>query len=267
MSEARSEIAKETVIVNLPLWLERWPAILALATTMDVVMSAANMLGYFSVLGHHFIGILSASDYITSSIEWAPVVFPASIISVSIVTIMNKYANRRAKADSRAITILILFICSSTGLLFIVLWVFFEHSYQLFIVNVLSEIGLFATFLPGVLFSNALSRVSRNSRVFIISIIPTIAILAMAGGLQAERDIASGTNYNLIQLTDGQNEYGVILRTVDRGVIFRETISETIGFIRWEQIRRLETRYPHLSSNSASCDLLKINCRKVENRE
>jgi len=221
-------------------YIELASRIAAVASTAAIICAGAYELGYLFLIGVHFMGAASITDFFARALELFPIlaVMPAMMFLVYIGT-----ARFRRPTSTEEIVIAVIVYSIIPGLLI----------YTLFFGNLergVLFIGWF--FLTIVLCVTTLSLaaiVTENSRTFaLLALGPLLLLVLFVTGLNiAEFEVSSKPNYQVLLGTgssDSSPHDVRLLRNYQRGLLVRRPGEKIVEFIPWSEIRALKQLAP-----------------------
>jgi hypothetical protein len=262
--------------------LEAAPKAIAVLSFIILALTVVHEEGYFWVIGGHFLTIASAYDYLANSILWLPPVVLGFVFALATNLLYEAFRRKRGPQESyffganrraRRRRILIVLLFSFYGVAAVVLGYFFMPPYIL----ILYGASISTAFIVGVISifeyfrSHVVVTLSIWSRISIMAIPALMIIVFFVGAQEASFDVQGITNVYFLRLkaipesaqsaVDPQKIQ--VLRSFDKGVLFRDPVKERIGFVRWDAVQSLERNSYREDQLSRGCQRFPKLCNKT----
>jgi hypothetical protein len=237
--------------------------LVALLSLVLIVIATVHDWGYFYVIGPKFRSIQTTYDYITSVIEWLPALTVFAIFLVASSFLMSRSRifetllwggapgnagfddHQRISAQRRRRT----------------------YVMRVFIPNTIL-IGLFGLLLPfpaylGIIATVISVSLVAGTAIFLeeqfpaskrlvgaVSLIPFFFCVGIVDGYWAT---ITPADVHGLKLKGGEIRHASVLRTFEKGVLTWNPSTETVQFIRWDQIDELDHFVRHDNEVLAWC--------------
>jgi hypothetical protein len=240
-------------------FLENSGAVLGIVTISLLLLSVTHEYGYFWFIGSRLQSLLTTGDYFANAILWLPwFAFLAYLNTYQVVasgTVRYKHFTEVKDGYAKAVWILIVIvlpIASALVLKEIAFW---------FAASSLSILWLTygAPRLPFVAETDETKRTLHK----IMMMIPPIAVLSFVYGLvQGVSDLKSKAEPYTVQLKSSETMNGGLLRTFDKGILFRNIADGRVEFLRWDEMIKLNRNAPEVMRSTLLCDWFGLVCSK-----
>jgi hypothetical protein len=246
--------------------LEKAPQLIAAVTAVILCMSVVHDAGYFLVIGREFQSFMSPTDYIASAITWLPLV----LLSVAFVGMVQLALGRRSNFETRRIPLKSkrATMTATKAVIAVVLYIAL-CGLVCFGENLVTgpDMFLILLFFPWLFFwgwilsHEKLRRYIGMRGVFLTLIgVPFMAEIFCMGVRDASSAVLSEAREFSLTVSTDAPKIIIVLRNIDRGVIFREPASNTIAFVKWSDIRSLSRIGVHVDQRPVSCQTLSWHC-------
>jgi hypothetical protein len=211
--------------------LDRIPAVIALMTSLCIVLGILHNVGFFSVVGLKYLMLLTLEDHVAASISWTPWV----LIGLSF-TFMQQldsfFAPKNMKAPEPGFALWCLF---SLGVLIGIYSFLFEYEWILYMACVGFIWPLYArtTIERSKLISDRPGLgLSATWSVFLVG-------WSIVSGHDKAHDmiVGKGPSTETIKVRNSSARQVVLVQYIDRGVLTFDGDSKIIEFVPWDEIR------------------------------
>jgi hypothetical protein len=240
-------------------FLENFGAVLGIVTISLLLLSVTHEYGYFWIIGSRLQSLLTTGDYFANAILWLPwFAFLAYWYTYQVVaggTVRYKYFTEVKESHARAVWIFIVVVLPIAGA-----FVLREAVFWL-VASSLSILWLTygASRLPFV----AETDETKLTLHRIMMMIPPIAVLSFAYGLvQGVSDLRSKAEPYTVQMKSGETMNGGLLRTFDKGILFRNIADGRVEFLRWDEMIKLNRDAPEVMQSTLLCHWFGLVCPK-----
>jgi hypothetical protein len=250
-------------------WLFENVAKLAAALSFALlVASNIHDWAYFWVLGSKFRSIQTTYDYITNALEWLPTVSSACFAGFAFAEVQDRLTKKDDQdagfQDKRIRKAISKLKPLAIGAGMFSLFFLISGLLRSFPGNVIQIVYALTSAITAAFFI-WVSRVGRRSVDWIWSliIVPILMMVFAFGIIDANFDLHGYRNVYRLDLKGGISQQVSLLRSFEKGVLVRLPASESIEFVRWEQIDRIG-RVARLSDELMICSVFSIFCDKSE---
>jgi hypothetical protein len=224
-----------------------------------LVVATVHDWAYFLVIGRKFRSIQTTYDYITSAIEWMPAFLLIGIMvtcfavpAIRLLGPKNEFGFedqinlhwRKTNNFLRGLSVVL-----SIGLLFSSLFDAFPVNFS----EIIASIAL-------VLLSVGISSKVSERAFFVTTIVIFCCIVFIHGITDGLTAIKGDPDVHKINLNGGGFKQASVLRTFEKGILVWNSPSESVEFIRWDQIDEL-SHHVRLNTESSGCHLLLWLCK------
>lgn len=229
-------------------WLSKMPAIAATLTVATLATAISFEWGYFNRVGVQFQALLSPTDYLTNSLSWLPtvsllltVIFLLAVsmpFSLAIVGQGLHGAERRAANDRAARRIAIL----ASGVL--AFWVLLLAIWQSAPMIFISFVMLLLVGLSIAISSRWIDLRSATRGLGVVMLLMVMAMLAVWGDFYADWDLGRTAPVYTVTSKSGDVRHVIVLRMIEKGMLYRDPASKRISFERWDDLRTVSRIEP-----------------------
>lgn len=214
------------------------------ASSLAVVLSVAHEIGYFSIVGHRFITVLSIADFVRLGLLWIPYTLSFVIISYYIMYLQERYRealniSSSNKTYSSGIWIIAVHILAIICMASISVHFSYARPLNDFILSSVYSVVLLAqTIFIVVIFR---IQVRRVQDVFVYSLPLALCYSLLFGIWNATNDLERvvGSYVETNDLSTQSYSKWILLKAVENGVIVSRIGYRDISFYRWETVARI----------------------------
>lgn len=229
--------------------------------------------GFFYLVGRPLQGMMNATDYIASAVLWLPLAVVAYAGGVGWHFLMRRLENFRPQSEIRAayrtprrawIAIdlpytLIYWMIAAGGFLNL----FFGNPY----VFTLTPLALAVTWFVFCVwfFKHDATKEFPKAAVALIFFAPAITVFVFWNGLSnGYRALSEVDRVWYLKLENDDTEKKLqLLRTIDRGVLFRDPVSSKIAFYTWDAISSFSITVQPPIEETFFCRLTGYDCKFI----
>jgi hypothetical protein len=234
--------------------LDKITGLVAAFTVFLVALSVSHEFGYFVHLGVPFFQtFVSATDYLTNAILWAPVGVISAIAWYNLGWLWNSpplptkgdWRSWRAPAVIIGLPLLI-FIFAPDGIPLL----YFSPVLYLWVI-------LFDKFMPG---ANPKTRLAGELRSLLKIVVPICVAAFIIGYDRAGGDLSLKSGPYLLQIKGHDHvSLRIPLRNFDKGILVKDSNSNRIEFMKWDQVESVSKPISG-QSRSLGCYLFGFLC-------
>jgi hypothetical protein len=237
--------------------LDRFPTILVASTFLVLSLAVSHEWGYFSIVGVHFRGLMTAYDYFASALLWLPYIF----LIFFVLTIYELIGLRMR--DFRRTTGKDWFF-HITGVLFLI------QGFAAFLFAPPRGVGwpytlalyyLWALFCYYVFNHEWIATNLNLGGILLAATAPMLLAFTYVTGVgEGYSDLAKqGRLYSLQPNKDSPSRLVSVLRNFEKGILVRGETRE-IEFYKWSDITTFAYVPPEPSNRSHACQRLGVLC-------
>jgi hypothetical protein len=234
--------------------LDRVTALVTILTVVIVTASVSHEMGYFAYFGRFFQAFVTASDYFVNAILWLPF---AVLTALAWINLKDFFLNVPSPVlrKWRTWIVPLLFFC---GTLFVFLFLQDGFPAMYFILIAYIWIVVFDKLGPTIEAENQFGIVLKNLVKF--GVVFSMGFFTL-GYMSAQEDSKKLDAYEITMKESGEIKRWVPLRNFDKGVLFRNPISNTVSFVKWDDIASIN-KYLGNPAEPMGCIWFGWNCRK-----
>jgi len=249
--------------------LEKVPHLIAAGTVAILIVSVIHDAGFFLVIGREFQDFLSPADYISGALSWSPSVGVATVIVGAGLMAVRRYYGfetrripKRRRGTKRGISIGIFVVI--VYYIVAILYFLFDYDTANILAGPFILIGLPWMIFWGVIFSHEVPRTFLGpSGILMIGLsAPVLLLIFSVGIVDARFALKSVDPIFAIDMAKKPTKHVVVIRNIDRGVIYHDPIQHRIAFIKWADIVSF-SRVTALDERPNSCVWFGLNCQPV----
>lgn len=212
----------------------------AAVVSVAIAASVAYETGYFSIIGQKYQGILSASDYLSSALEWLPwlsLLYGVGLLLAHIGSFqLTQMAGQTFKA--RPLVLAGLIICLIAAVCLLAALVPF---YKILLYLPIAALPAVAAPLFGRLWKTA-SSIPKLTAIAVSSIAVMLALYCSGVG-RAHRDISFIDNAYVIRpgidIEGAHVEGAQVLRALQKGLLVWKPQESRVDLVGWEKVERM----------------------------
>lgn len=230
--------------------LDNFAAAIGALTIGLLLLSVIHEYGYFWIIGGRMQSFLTTGDYFANAIVWLPlfVMLAYSVLDWGVLTDSKKVYRF---GELRTRTGKILWI--SIAVFFPVLTFLFLGAASLWPIGIILSAWWLGYVKPTLPFATAEDDTKRYGHK-LISFLPVVAVLSFIWGLtQGIGDLKNNIEPYSVVLKAGDTEDGILLRTFDKGILFREFAHKRVEFLKWDEITKLYRSAPEVWQQPVAC--------------
>jgi hypothetical protein len=237
--------------------LDNLAGTLAALTVGLLLLSVVHEYGYFWIIGSRLQTFLTTSDYFANAIVWLP--FFILLMYFALDRDMLKGKNNFVRFGRiRGVKLKLLWLSVVVGIPIITLFVLQEGA--LWSTAGIISVLWYAYGVDRLPFANAEDETKRIAHRF-MAMIPVIALFTFAWGLeQGVGDLKNTSEPYAVSLKSGEEQSGILLRTFDKGILFRTLAESQVEFLKWDQINKLYRTAPPVWQRSLLCRYFGVLC-------
>ena len=238
------------------------PSHIALISTLLLALSIVHELFYFWIVGPGFIEFISASDYLVLALDWSPAVLVGMIISFipNIPTLLYKI-KPTFSTSFKILNTIPYFLIFITCLIYQFFGTIdFRGTNFSLITSAIWTFIIIYTVLRNKITLD-FRKLGRFTFVFIVYFPLCLFVSAGTGFDSAVKDISSTTATHELLLKDSKLRNIIIIRNINRGLIYKNLQDNRIEFVEWSNVLQISGNTIFVDRRSYSCIYLSINCR------
>jgi hypothetical protein len=249
------------------------PQLIAGASFFVLILAITHEFAYYQIVGSEFQSLMSATDYLVSSLSWLPLFVVITFAGVVGVLALIRWSGGRPHSEMRETSkpyrrlshVMELLFGSGTAIATAVVVVLFGNPYDLRLIGGLISVSSVAFVVW--LAKTEIFRSVITLPVYIIApgAFVFVALAFVYGRWDGYHDLTRPVNVHTLKVKDNSTEVVkfVVLRLLTAGVLVRKLDEQRIQFYRWDQIETLSREFGPLDSRSVVCRLLKWDCPTI----
>lgn len=239
-------------------FLDNFAAVLGAVTITLLLMSVTHEYGYFWAIGRQFQTFVSTTDYFGNAVLWLPwmAIILYGWLDWGVLFGQKVFRPLTFKKKGDVIFIVSVFVMIIGSLFY----------FGQLLPYVWASPLLFLWLMYG---ANILPFANTDVEIFVfvrraLLIAPAVMITLLAWGyMDGDADLVKIRDPYRIEFKGGRATIRVILRSLDKGLLVRDVVTDRIEFLRWDEITNV-SRLGLREKTPLSCRWFGVNCGDVQ---